>query len=237
MFPKGPVAQPGLFRGPAMQDPNWELVNGAAAHEIEYINYTNQTNVIEALIIFYTEVDSGRTRGCSVNPTPRILLELHRTGTLFLLDKPGEYRDCDVHVGVPGQPPAFVPPPWQEVPGHMEDFFVNLKNIWEAQDAIAVAAYALWRLNWIHPFKNGNGRTAGAFSYACLCLKIGVFLPGAPTVLDQIMADRVPYEGAIRVADASLAKHGEANLEPMREYIQLLLTRQMLGAAASQAGS
>jgi hypothetical protein len=28
-----------------------------------------------------------------------------------------------------------------------------------------LAAYGLWRLNWIHPFVEGNGRTARAVCY------------------------------------------------------------------------
>jgi fido (protein-threonine AMPylation protein) len=33
---------------------------------------------------------------------------------------------------------------------------------------VHLAAYALWRLGWIHPFHDGNGRTARALAYAVL---------------------------------------------------------------------
>jgi Fic family protein len=38
--------------------------------------------------------------------------------------------------------------------------YVN-KN-WNEKTAIHLSAYVLWRLNWIHPFTDGNGRTARA---------------------------------------------------------------------------
>src|ERR1700691_2453032 len=48
---------------------------------------------------------------------------------------------------------------------------------WEESNAIHLAAYILWKLNWIHPFADGNGRTARAVSYAVLCIKLDGLLP------------------------------------------------------------
>ena len=33
-----------------MIDDNWEMIDGDAAHDIEVLNYSNQVNVIEALV-------------------------------------------------------------------------------------------------------------------------------------------------------------------------------------------
>jgi Fic family protein len=46
--------------------------------------------------------------------------------------------------------------------------------------AIWRAAYALCRLNWIHPFAGGNGRTARAFSYLIICLDMQIIRPCHP---------------------------------------------------------
>ena len=39
-------------------------------------------------------------------------------------------------------------------------------------DPLFVAAYVLWRICWIHPFDDGNGRTARAASYFVLCQRL-----------------------------------------------------------------
>ena len=108
----------------------------------------------------------------------------------------------------------------------MEDFFNELGKLWTSGDALDVASFVLWRVNWIHPFKNGNGRTARAFAYACLCARLGVILPGRTTVIDQIMRSRPAYEAAIRAADQA-AVQGQRNLAPMKQYLNGLLQIQM----------
>jgi Fic family protein len=92
---------------------------------------------------------------------------------------------------------------------------------------IDVAAFCLWRLNWIHPFKNGNGRCAPAFTYACLCLKFGFMLPGAPTVIELIMNDRDPYEAALRDADQKLVANKVVDTSQMEAVLEGLLMKQL----------
>lgn len=211
-----------------MKDSNWELINGPIAHEIEFINHENQINVIEALVKLYTNIAPVTEKGCNAWPTSRILKELHRTGTLFLLEDPGEYRR-DYNVVVRGSDGSIVhePPPWEQVEGLMAEFHDELAAMWPHSDRIDAAAFSLWRINWIHPFRNGNGRSARSFAYACLCLKLASFLPGSPTVLDMIMADRKPYEGALQHADKTFAATGQADLDPMKAYLTELLIKQL----------
>jgi Fic family protein len=95
-----------------------------------------------------------------------------------------------------------------------------------SRPGLDAAAFALRRINWIHPFKNGNGRTARSFSYCCLCARLGVVLPGAPTVIDQIMTTRPEYEAAIRVGDKAAASGGR-DLSAMRAYLDKLLQIQI----------
>lgn len=209
-----------------MNDDNWELVNGPAAHHIERLNGINIVNVIEALITLQSATRSAGQQ-IPTRPTESALKELHRTATIFLLHKPGEYRDCPVHIADANGNVIYQPPPHHEVPGHMADFFEELKNVWHNGDALDAAAFALWRINWVHPFKNGNGRTARSFAYCCLCGRLGVVLPGAPTVIDQIMTTRSDYEAAIRVGDAAAANGNGRDLSAMRAYLDRLLQIQM----------
>ncbi|HET9282483.1 MAG TPA: Fic family protein [Candidatus Angelobacter sp.] len=59
------------------------------------------------------------------------------------------------------------------------------------KSAIHLAAYVIWRLNWIHPFADGNGRTSRALSYLVLCTRLGERLPGTVTIPDQNIAQQV----------------------------------------------
>jgi Fic family protein len=186
----------------------------------------NTINVIEALI---TLLVGTRPAGASLPTMPNevALKELHRTATIFLLHKPGEYRDCPVHVRDGSGATVYQPPPHEGVDPLMKDFFIELKTTWTTGDALDAAALALWRVNWIHPFKNGNGRTARSFAYCCLCARLGVVLPGSPTVIDQIMTSRPEYEAAIRVGDAAAANGNARDLTAMRAYLNKLLQIQI----------
>ncbi|WP_257765365.1 Fic family protein [Burkholderia glumae] len=93
------------------------------------------------------------------------------------------------------------PPPEYRVQALMDDFvnFVN-RNL-ESADPVALAAYVLWRFNWIHPFINGNGRTARAACYFVLCLKAGGWLSGRTILPELIRRERARYEAGLRHAD------------------------------------
>jgi len=211
-----------------MNDDNWELINGPLAHHIERLNNVNILNVIEALITLFTGFGVSNPNAPLLMPNELALKELHRTATIFLLNKPGEYRDCPVHVRDGSGAVIYQPPPHTEVQTLMTDFFKELITTWgPPRDALDAAAFALWRINWIHPFKNGNGRTARSFAYCCLCARLGVVLPGSPTVIDQIMTTRSDYEAAIRVGDAAAAINNGRDLSAMRAYLDRLLQIQI----------
>jgi Fic family protein len=92
---------------------------------------------------------------------------------------------------------------------------------------IHLAAYLMWRLNWIHPFFGGNGRTSRAVSYLILCAKLGFVLPGAQTIPDQIVAHRQPYFDALQAADAAW-ESGQLDLSQMESLLGDLLATQLL---------
>jgi len=210
-----------------MYDQNWEVINGEAAHAIEVLNQSNQVNVIEALVHLLSHVGQiDPLTGCTHYPNDAAVRELHRTGTLFLLNRPGEYRDCVVHVGI-GDKIVYVPPPPDQVTELVKQFIQHLGSIWKESSPVSVTAYCLWRINWIHPFKNGNGRTARAFAYACMCLKLGFIPGGSPTVLDLIMGTKPEFEKALSVADESFKITGIPDLSLMESYVERLLIEQL----------
>ena len=210
-----------------MLDSNWEMINGAPAHHIEQLNAANTINVLEALVTLL--INNNQPNQLPLAPSETALRELHRCGTLFLLNRPGEYRDVPVQVAnLQTGAVIYQAPPHEQVQQLMTEFFEELHDIWRSGDALDAAAFALWRINWIHPFKNGNGRTARAFCYACLSARLGVILPGTTTVIDQIMLTRPDYEAAIRVADQAAAADPKArDLKQMKDYLDGLLQIQI----------
>ena len=103
-----------------------------------------------------------------------------------------------------------------------------MENFDRAQ-AINLCAYVMWRLNWIHPFTDGNGRTSRALAYYVLCAKIGYRLPGHETVPEQIARDKGPYYAALEVADEHW-RHGNLDLSAMEQLLDECLAKQLLSA-------
>jgi Fic family protein len=68
----------------------------------------------------------------------------------------GRFRDEPIYVG------NHIPPHFREVPELMDRFISTIHENWFNWSPTELAAYGLWRLNWIHPFIEGNGRTASA---------------------------------------------------------------------------
>ena len=90
-----------------------------------------------------------------------------------------------------------------------------------------MAAYLLWRINWIHPFDDGNGRTARAASYAALCILLGYELPGTRTIPEHIAADKAPYYKALEAADESWAKK-QLDVSQLEGLLEDVLAKQLL---------
>lgn len=138
----------------------------------------------------------------------------------------GEFRPCPVKVG------EYEPPAHYRVQALMDDFVNTVNRGWEQSDAVALATYVLWRLNNIHPFINGNGRTARAAGYFVLCVKAGGWLPGEPILPELIRQNRDQYVLALRAADDSL-KAGSLDLTLLHHLVSQLLAQQMQSVGIS----
>lgn len=135
----------------------------------------------------------------------------------------GAFRPCEVTVG------AHKPPPHFQVPALMQMFTNQVNRIWDETDPVTLAAYVLWRLNYIHPFVNGNGRTARAACHLILCMKLGGWLPGDTILPELLRINRQQYVAALKHADASLAK-GPVDLNPLHTLLSELLDQQLKSA-------
>jgi|GEM_PF-556326 len=111
----------------------------------------------------------------------------------------GRFRDINVQVG------SHIPPPYYEVPVHVrlycEDLAVRLASAGDSKDIekhSETLAYADWRFQWIHPFKDFNGRVGRIVLSAVLFeLKLP---PGDTAAGDPERRER--YLKALHEADA-----------------------------------
>lgn len=133
----------------------------------------------------------------------------------------GRFREQPIYVG------NHLPPHFKEVPHLVDQFISVIHEIWTIETHPTVLpAYALWRLNWIHPFIEGNGRTARAACYLLICLRQGMLLPGKKIVPERIRENRQPYYEALQAADRHWAE-GHFNVDELAQYLQTLLVAQL----------
>ena len=108
--------------------------------------------------------------------------------------------------------------------------FTNMVNrSWQENDAVTLATFVLWRLNHIHPFVNGNGRTARVSAYFVLCLRSGGWLPGEKLLPERLLEVRSEYVTALQAVDASYAA-GALDIAPLHTLVSRLLDEQMKSA-------
>lgn len=133
----------------------------------------------------------------------------------------GRYRESPIYVG------NHRPPHFKNVPDEMDRFFSVIHENWDlAAHPTTLPAYALWRLNWIHPFVEGNGRTARAACYYLICLKQQRILGGKKIVPERIRENRDPYYSALKAADLKWDE-GDFDVSQLTAYLSDLLKAQL----------
>ena len=154
-----------------------------------------------------------------------LVKQFHSIAMTGLLNEAGLYRKVPVKLN--GSP--YIPPNYIEVPTLMASFCDYLRTEWENKDLLHLSAFTLWRLNWIHPFRNGNGRTARACSYLVLCAKHGKVLPPKQTVMEQMVANKAPHDALLRQADITYTatQDIDAAVKPLADFMSVLLANQL----------
>jgi Fic family protein len=174
-------------------------------------------------------IDEWRAGESTISPA--LLLELQRLAVNQTYTCAGHFRDGAVLIdGAKHQPPEH-----PLVPGLVDEMCAYINSPWNGATAIHLAAYVMWRINWIHPFFGGNGRTARALSYLVLCAKLGFRLPGSKTIPDFIVESREPYYAALRKADTAWSE-GTLDLTEMESLMGSLLADQLLGVYEQAGG-
>lgn len=198
----------------------FELVGGQEAHPIyqdmEISNGARQYDFLRSIV--GAAIAVGRPF-----LSASIIKSLNYHAIACLHTNAGEYRPCQVYVG------AHTPPEHYRVDALMDDFINYVNRNWETTDPVVLSAYVLWRMNYIHPFINGNGRTARAACYFVLCVTNGGWLPGNTILPELIRRERAAYVEALTKVDESLA--GEFTLEPLHSLLVKLIAEQINGGS------
>lgn len=163
---------------------------------------------------------------------PSTLTQLNRIAVEGLEPNAGAFRNAGVEI----HGSAHLPPPWEEVPKFVDELCEFVSEQWATATPIFLAAHTMWRLNWIHPFVNGNGRTSRAVSYLVLCAKLGSRLPGKRTIPDLIAGNKAPYYSALEQADAAYAA-GRSDVSAMEVLLSSLLATQLLDVVNAARGT
>jgi fido (protein-threonine AMPylation protein) len=159
-----------------------------------------------------------------------MLNKLNRAAVDGLVERPGSYRVGEMEIRNSGHRP----PPPAEVDEYT-DKMCEWVNDNFGRSGLELAAYLMWRVNWIHPYSDGNGRTARAASYLITCVRAGTRLPGRvamPTLVEQEMEEaaregsKSEYYAALEAADRADLE-GNLDVSKMMDYLGSLLHHQV----------
>jgi len=161
---------------------------------------------------------------------PSAVLHLHRKALEGISAFAGVWRPAGIEIA--GSKHA--PPPAHLVPELIEQMCEYINDNW-SRSPVHLAAFAMWRMNWIHPFTDGNGRTSRALSYLVLCVRLGYRLPGVNTIPEQIAANKKPYYEALEAAD-KLGFPEALDVSAMERLLEDLLAKQLASVLRAAIG-
>jgi Fic family protein len=152
-------------------------------------------------------------------------LALHRAALDGISAYAGNFRPAGVKI----EGSRHEPPGAHLVAERVEEMCDYVNDNWSST-AVHLAAYIMWRLNWIHPFADGNGRTSRILSYVVLCIRSGLVLPGTNTIPEQIAENRNPYFEALDAADAAFRDRKIIDVSAMERLLEGHLAKQLASA-------
>jgi Fic family protein len=158
-------------------------------------------------------------------PAVSDVLEFHRLAMHQILPSAGQFRVDEVKIRCS----QHVTPGFAQVRTMVEDMLHMLVTDFAQRDALDAAAYIMWRTNWIHPFDDGNGRTARALAFAVLFCRLGrlpVSQPNVPSFLDRLSWRKLDYVDALEHAD-SRYKHGATDISMLAQLLDEVITASL----------
>lgn len=184
--------------------------------QLEYSNLIRQQSFLDSIIQSSIRMDRRFL-------SQEIIKALNYHVVTCLHVNAGAYRPCEVCVG------NFKPPKHYRVQALMDDFINIANENWQGADPFLLSAYVYWKINYIHPFINGNGRTARASCYFVLCVKSGGIIKGTDTLPKLLQEHRPECVELLKAAD-EMYKAGRPLPEilgPLAGLIHRLSTQQV----------
>lgn len=182
--------------------------------------------ILQADFVFET-IDRALQDSRPFRLRPSLLGELNRLAVDGLTRFAGVPRPHGMTITGSGH----APPPANRVQAYIEELCDYVNDNW-GKSPVHLAAYVMWRLNWIHPYDDGNGRTSRAAAYIILSVRLGTRLPGTNTIVDQIVNSKKAYYAALEAADRHDTE-GRLDVSEMEDLISALLAKQFATIHAS----
>ena len=164
---------------------------------------------------------------------PTLIRELQSIAVLGIEERPGEWRSGPIQI----TKSEHVPPGHHLVNILVTELCDYINNHWHEASPFNLSSYAMWRLNWIHPFDDGNGRTSRVLAYVILSIKLGYVLPGSPTIPQQIESDRAHYFEGLEAADAAFKADETIDLSVLETALKGMLAAQLLSVIEAADGN
>jgi len=184
----------------------------------ELFDRVQEQNLLRQYDLLTNCIEIGLSQGARVFDK-YMLWDLNHVVVANISQFGGRFCEEPIYVGT-HKPPHFL-----DVPHLIDQFISTVHENWHNWTYTELAAYALWRLNWIHPFIEGNGRTARAACYYLLCARAGGLIGGNKIVPERIRENRDPYYAALQAADRAWEK-GDLDFSEMEEYLARLVDEQ-----------
>jgi Fic family protein len=185
----------------------------------ELFDRIQETNLIRQYDLLTNCIEIGLSQGSRVFDK-YMLWDLNHVAVANISQFGGRFREEPIYVG------THKPPHFRDIPHLMDQFISTVHENWYNWSKTDLAAYGLWRLIWIHPFIEGNGRTARAASYYLLCVKSGGLLGGRKIIPERIRENPKPYYQALEAADQAWER-GNLDISVMEDYLAALLMEQL----------
>lgn len=180
-----------------------------------------ETEAENSVLLAEWVLDLVRLAGDDLRLTPEVVKTFHRIATQGVLADAGEYRG--VVTLIDGA--SHVPPNHKQASQLVAEM-CEYANAQCSADPTGTAAFLLWRLNWIHPFRDGNGRVSRALADLAMCVGFGGAPAGPPTIASLILTHRDEYETALADADRAWTTQERVNGAALDTLLCNLLIEQ-----------